>query len=583
MLDRLFVEEENGQVRVWWQPEGQLRPEAPGEPEPFSTPLTPQELEEFRWYLEDYLRAPYAVYENRGREIEARLPELGERLFQSLFGQGKAGRDAYLKGRESSSWELWFASSSPEFLSLPWELLRDPKRGTPLALDLAGAHRTIESPDKPFEARSGETLKVLMVIARPYGLRDVPYRTVARPLLERLKPVAGKADVDVLGVLSSQDTVPERFRGKETEDWRELAERCVEIGLLTALGAGMFRIHPALPQYLTALWRQQASEQYETEEADALLASIRAHAVLGEWLWNQIQGGEAATAFAVLDLERRSFGAAAGAALDQGLYAEAQAILQPLNELWKVRGLHAEARSWVDRCREALEGTAGRAPDLETPAGALWLFMVGSEANRAHRAGRLDEAEAEHDRVRRALEGKRDERSRSMLAVAYHQLGMVAQDRGDLSWAERWYSHSLEIEGSLGNRPGMARSYHQLGMVAQLRGDLSSAGRWYRQSLEILESLGDRPEMARSYHQLGVVAQDRGDLSSAERWYRQSLEIVESLGDRPGMALSYGQLGLLAEARVCRSTVLIRAPSRSRGRSCRSRRALRRRRLHGGR
>jgi tetratricopeptide (TPR) repeat protein len=95
----------------------------------------------------------------------------------------------------------------------------------------------------------------------------------------------------------------------------------------------------------------------------------------------------------------------------------------------------------------------------------------------------------------------------------------------------------------------MASGYHQLGMVAQDRGRLAQAERWYRKSLDIAEDLGNRPGMASGYHQLGMVAQDRGLLEDAERWYRKSLDIKEDLGNRPGMANSYGQLGLLAEAR----------------------------------
>jgi hypothetical protein len=42
----------------------------------------------------------------------------------------------------------------------------------------------------------------------------------------------------------------------------------------------------------------------------------------------------------------------------------------------------------------------------------------------------------------------------------------------------------------------MAQSYHQLGMVAQHRGDLAAAEGWYRKSLEIKEALSSRPGMA---------------------------------------------------------------------------------------
>ena len=108
---------------------------------------------------------------------------------------------------------------------------------------------------------------------------------------------------------------------------------------------------------------------------------------------------------------------------------------------------------------------------------------------------------------------------------------------------------ALAIADGGGDRPRLAITYHQLGMVAQDRGDLTSAEDWYRKSLAIEEELGDRPGMASTYHQLGIVAQLRGHLKSAEDWCRKSLAIKEEVGNRPGMAISYGQLGLLAERR----------------------------------
>jgi tetratricopeptide (TPR) repeat protein len=378
------------------------------------------------------------------------------------------------------------------------------------------------------------------------------FRHLAPEHQERLPALAlfeGVADVDVLGILSRVEGVPVRFAGVGKEAWKETVEACVAAGLLTALGAGMYRIHPALPQFLVALWKERAAGVFDEELRAARTVSVRAHAALGAWLLQQIQGGSAETAIAVLDAERRTLGVAAATALDEGLFAEAQSILQSLNELWDSRGLIEEARAWVDLCRDRLEDAEDHPPDFDTPAGALWLFVVSSQANRLHRAGALDEAEAVQDQLRHALETSASASAKPRLAVVYHQLGMVAQDRGDLAAAERWYRQSLEIEEALGNRPGMASSYHQLGRVAQDRGDLAAAERWYRQSLEIEEALGNRPGIATSYHQLGMVAQDRGDLAAAERWYRQSLEIRKALDNRPDMAQSYHQLGMVAQHR----------------------------------
>jgi CHAT domain len=198
MTHRLMVQEQSdGRVAVALQRSGQSFAEAAGDAVAFDSPFGAREREDIRWYLEDYLIAPYAVYEERGRNVEARLPEWGKALFESLFGAGKPGHDAYTKSREGPA-DLVIMSRSPAFLSLPWELLRDPKRAAPLALDLAAIDRTLVIESAAAPVPPGEMLRVLMVIARPSGLKDVGYQMIARPLVERLSAVRGQVALDVL-------------------------------------------------------------------------------------------------------------------------------------------------------------------------------------------------------------------------------------------------------------------------------------------------------------------------------------------------------------------------------------------------
>ena len=81
--------------------------------------------------------------------------------------------------------------------------------------------------------------------------------------------------------------------------------------------------------------------------------------------------------------------------------------------------------------------------------------------------------------------------------------------------------------------PRQAAWIHQLGILAQLRGDYDEAARQYQRSLDILERLGDQAGMATSYHQLGMLAQDRGDYDEAARQYQRSLDIKRA-ARRPG-------------------------------------------------
>jgi tetratricopeptide (TPR) repeat protein len=277
-----------------------------------------------------------------------------------------------------------------------------------------------------------------------------------------------------------------------------------------------------------------------------------------------------------------------GYALDHGNWKEAEAIARPLTRNWEARGHYAEADAWTDRVRATIESAGEMALGLSTPAGSLWLYFVGSQANRrvfsghltaaektyteilavlqtqpasaeaqfnlaainhqlgmvAQQQGRLAEAE---DWYTRSLAIEEELGNRSGMAISYHQLGYVAQERARLAEAEDWYTKALAISREISDRPGMASTYHQLGMVAQLRGQLDQAEDWYSQSLAIELELGNRPSMANTYHQLGMVAQFRGQLDQAEDWYTQSLAIEEELGNQPGIAGSYHQLGRLAE------------------------------------
>jgi tetratricopeptide (TPR) repeat protein len=360
----------------------------------------------------------------------------------------------------------------------------------------------------------------------------------------------GVADINVLGLFSAAEGVPERFRSRTGQQWEQLLEGAAAVGLLTGLGAGMFRIHPALPAYLAAHWRNDDPDGYRAQYTAATRALLDAYAALSEWLGQEMSGENAEFAVTVIDLQRRGLSNMLGYALDQQLFIHASAIARSLDDYWDLRGLTEEARGWVDRACQILEDANGTPPDLSTQAGNLWAFLTASQANRHLNAGQPDQAQNIYQNIVDAyLQQPETAHQRRSIAVFYHQLGRVAEERRRLDDAERWYRQSLAIFENLGDRPRMAASYHQLGMVAEIRGRFDDAEHWYRQSLTIVEDLGDRRGTARSYHQLGIVAQRQGRLGDAERWYQQSLTIKEDLGDRHGMATSYHQLGRVAEER----------------------------------
>ncbi len=96
----------------------------------------------------------------------------------------------------------------------------------------------------------------------------------------------------------------------------------------------------------------------------------------------------------------------------------------------------------------------------------------------------------------------------------------------------------------------MASSYHNLGMLAQHRGDYDEAARQYQRSLDILERLGDQAGIATSCSQLGILEAERGGTSGlAIGWHVKALTIRLRLGvpqavnNLRRLAAHHGELG----------------------------------------
>ena len=328
-------------------------------------------------------------------------------------------------------------------------------------------------------------------------------------------------------------------------------DAAARVGLLTRLGAGMYRIHPALPAYLAAFWRGEDPAGYESQRAAATRALLSAYAALGDWLIREVASGDPGFAYTLIGLQQRTMGHLLGYALNGKHWGEALAIAEPMVGFWNARGQYVEADAWTDRVRLAIEDADGTPPDADSLAGHLWLFFTTAQAGRQVTSGRLGDAERTCREILAMLQAQPTSPMRQRRrAVIYHDLGVISQERGRMDEAADWFAQSLAIEEELGDRPGIARTYHQLGIVAELSGQLAKAADWYSRSLAITEELGDRPMMAGTYNQLGTVAHRQGRMDEAADWYKKSLAIKEQLGDRRRTAGTYHQLGVLAQERA---------------------------------
>ena len=249
-----------------------------------------------------------------------------------------------------------------------------------------------------------------------------------RRLLPAVSLFHGVADENVLMLFSDAEGVPGRFAGVSKQEWTAVLEDGVRTGLLTGLGGGMYRIHPALPGYLAAGWRAGDPPGYGREREACEQALCASCAALSRWLTGQIRSGDAAVAYMFIGWQRRTLGAMLGHALDRSAWADAECIVRALDAYWDTRGLGEEAGAWADRI---LAATAGPGQGPPGPASSLWLYTTTRQATTQYSAGQLDQAA---HTCRQALAYLQDQPetdwTRGNISVLYHQLGMTAQDRG---------------------------------------------------------------------------------------------------------------------------------------------------------
>ena len=164
--------------------------------------LSSQDEEDLRWYLEDYLQYPQEPAPVIARRIEGRLAEVGTELFRALFQGSDDARDLWAEMRNRlSETRVEIVTGVAEASGIPWELLRDPKTDNPLALSARSFVRAHPSaalhPYLPKE--EPDKIRILLVICRPHGDEDVPFRSVASRLIKGLDEANRETyDLDVL-------------------------------------------------------------------------------------------------------------------------------------------------------------------------------------------------------------------------------------------------------------------------------------------------------------------------------------------------------------------------------------------------
>nr|VFJ86398.1 MAG: CHAT domain-containing protein [Candidatus Kentron sp. H]VFJ88271.1 MAG: CHAT domain-containing protein [Candidatus Kentron sp. H]VFJ95493.1 MAG: CHAT domain-containing protein [Candidatus Kentron sp. H] len=166
---------------------------------------TKKQLEELRWYLEEYIRFPGAGDRVRAGKLERNLDQWGRRLFETIFAgdEGRRIADSLMEGAQAArngdagdkkAPMLTIASTEVAILAQPWELMRD--QDGLLALRGVTIRRQLRETKTLPRYHFRLPLRILLIVARPDNAGFIDPRNSIPPILDAVESLPGKIQVD---------------------------------------------------------------------------------------------------------------------------------------------------------------------------------------------------------------------------------------------------------------------------------------------------------------------------------------------------------------------------------------------------
>lgn len=164
--------------------------------------LSPQEQDDLRWYMEDYLQRLESVEEVQVEQIEAWMKQRGEELYTKVLAANLGMQAIWFAVRERlADLRIEITTGIPEAASIPWELMRDPQSDSAIALRVQSFVRVQSAPNVgfvPVPPAADGRLRLLYAVCRPGGRNDVELRAVANRLLQDLGADLARFDIIAL-------------------------------------------------------------------------------------------------------------------------------------------------------------------------------------------------------------------------------------------------------------------------------------------------------------------------------------------------------------------------------------------------
>ena len=134
--------------------------------------------------------------------------------------------------------------------------------------------------------------------------------------------------------------------------------------------------------------------------------------------------------------------------------------------------------------------------------------------------------------------------------LLYHLLGNMLERTGQWEEARLAYEGQLSAAASLGSPRHRAIAWHSLGTVLVNLGDLEQAEQEFARARAVLSGVDDRASLSFLFNNLGVLYRLRQEWEEALALYQRSLELKQELNDVSGQARTYHNVRLAHAARA---------------------------------
>ncbi len=331
----------------------------------------------------------------------------------------------------------------------------------------------------------------------------------------------------------------------QKDDWLAILNEAAAASIVENLGSDIYKIHPALPWFLRKRLNATASLHNEEVISELEKKLLIFYAYLADDCRKELIGN-AELATSMLWVEEPNLLQNLRLAEQQQQWAYAQAILQALGDIYERLGRKPEFKALQQRVLNQLGIHLSEAKANGKDAFGFWMYLRVNEGNEALKCADVEAARVIYQEILDELIALNDSSVNHKIAVAYHQLGMVAEKRRQFEQAEQYSLKALKIREDAGDLYNAASDYHQLGRVAEEQRQFEDARQYYLKALKIYEDAGDLYNAASEYHQLGTVAYQQRQFEQARQYYLKALKIYEDAGDLYNTALEYHQLGNVA-------------------------------------